>query len=147
LKEEKTMAIGGMFDKAKESASKAKSGALSKLGELQEVGAEKINESLKQFNAARPYLKKAGYALSELEIELGLPPKVTSHFQHTDVDQADVEQAFVELEGNALGTSVLTLLVKAAELQSKIQVYEMSFAYIEVEVGIVPTVTLKYVSE
>ena len=141
------MAIGGMFDKAKESASKAKSGALSKLGELQEVGAEKINESLKQFNAARPYLKKAGYALSELEIELGLPPKVTSHFQHTDVDQADVEQAFVELEGNALGTSVLTLLVKAAELQGKIQVYEMSFAYIEVEVGIVPTVTLKYVSE
>jgi len=141
------MAISGMLNKAKESASKVKSEAATKLGALQDVGSEKINELLQQFNEARPHFRKAGYMLSQLEITAGLPPTLKTHFQHTVVDQAEIDQAFVELESNALGTNMLTMLVKAAELQKKIKVKEMSFSFLEIEVGGIPKVTLRYEPE
>lgn len=130
-----------------------------KAGELQAAGAgavesaknagggvqEKIKEILAEFNDAIPAIKEIGYTVNEVEIELGLPPKIIPHFnKENDVDQETIDSVIDKYKDKKITSLVLSSLSKAASLQDGVHIGALKFAEVEIEIGVVPTVKIKF---
>ena len=61
------------------------------LDESQDIASEKIFALIEDFNQSLPILSKAGYVLEELELELGIPPKLIPHFKYEETKDSDAE--------------------------------------------------------
>jgi len=96
------------------------------------------------FNDALPHLKKAGYVLTELEIEVGISPKLIPHFYHDPAVALDLDKALKALKGNTVGTALMISLVQASSLQKRVEISHMQFNHIEVELGPIPALKLQY---
>ena len=134
------MAFENFIDKAMQTAA----GLRDKVGDPSARVGDVILDVVTSLNDSLPHLAKAGYTMEELEIELGVPPKLIPHFT---VDGALVEnsdQALTGLEGNIIGSALFKALLQAAALQQKIIIKDMRFSCIEIELGIVPAVRLCY---
>ena len=99
---------------------------------------------MKDLQAALPHLKRAGFTLTELDVELGIPPKLIPHFHHDPTENLDMTQSFEALKGNHIGTTLLTLLVQANTLQLSLSVPGMPFNEIEIELGPIPSIQLQH---
>jgi len=134
----------GLFDKAKESVAIAKEKALGKMADLKDVGSEKINQLLEDFESAKPHLKKAGFTLIELSVDIGINPVVTPYFKCEEVKQETIDQVLSEIESNKIGKNILNMLIKASQMQQTIKIQNMQFSGIAVEIGVIPKVQIKY---
>ena len=76
----------------------------------QEVALDKILLLMDEFNDALPYLSAAGYTLDQLEVELGLPPKLIPHFVYAQDSEIDSETTLENLKNNRLGYNLLKIL-------------------------------------
>jgi len=99
---------------------------------------------MKDFNAALPHLKQAGYILTEMEVEIGFPPKLIPHFYHDPKIELDLNKTLKALGDNNLGSALIIALAEAGELQKQLEVAEMQFNHIEVELGPIPALRLQY---
>ena len=61
-----------------------------KLAELKAFGEGKLQESMDAFVRALPALKQAGFELREFEVELGLTPRIISHFASVPATAEDI---------------------------------------------------------
>ena len=77
----------------------------------QEVALDKILSLMDEFNDALPYLSAAGYTLDQLEVELGLPPKLIPHFAYAQDSEVDSETTLENLKNNRLGYNLLKILI------------------------------------
>ena len=134
------MAFGNLIDKAKQTAADVKD----KVGDPSGKVGDAILAVVKDLNDALPHLSKAGYTMDELEIEVGIPPKLIPHFSVDETLAENTEQSLTDLEGNTVGYALFKALLKAADLQQKIVINDMSFARIEIELGLIPAVRLSY---
>ena len=115
-----------------------------KLAELKDLGSEKIQALMMSFQQALPAIQKAGYELTEFEVELGVTPKLIPHFRHAPRSAEDVARARELVRENRLGALILSGLLKAGEVHQQINVAGFHFAHIEVELGVIPSVRLQY---
>jgi len=134
------MAFGNFIDKAKQTAADIKD----KVGDPSGKVGDAILAVVSDLNDALPHLAKAGYTMDELEIEVGVPPKLIPHFSVDETLAENTEQSLTDLEGNTVGYALFKALLKAADLQQKIVINDMSFARIEIELGLIPAVRLSY---
>ena len=81
----------GIFDKAKESVAAVKEKTLGKMADLKDAGSEKINQLLEDFESAKHHLKKAGFTLIELSVDIGINPVVTPDFKCEEVKQETID--------------------------------------------------------
>ena len=114
------------------------------LDESQDIASEKIFGLIEDFNQSLPILSKAGYELEELELELGIPPKLIPHFKYEEAQESDAKLALNELQGNGLGTNLMKALLKAGQFQRKIKLKDMQFSHVEIELSVIPAVRLSY---
>lgn len=115
-----------------------------KLAELKNYGSEKVQETMAAFLRALPALKQAGYDLREFEIELGLTPKIIAHFIHGAASDEDAAAARETLRDNRIGQTMLGVLAKAAETHRQIKAPGFHCAHMEIDVGLLPAVRLRY---
>lgn len=115
-----------------------------KLAELKAFGAEKLDQTMNGFRSALPALRRAGYQLREFEIELGLTPKIIAHFVPHEARPEDVTAAAEALKGNAIGASMLNVLKGAGDAHRRFKVMGFSAAHIEIDVGVIPAMRLRY---
>ena len=134
------MAFGNLIDKAKQTAADVKD----KVGDPSGKVGDAILAVVSDLNDALPHLAKAGYTMDELEIEIGIPPKLIPHFSVDETLAENTKQSLTDLEGNTVGYALFKALLKAADLQQKIVINDMSFARIEIELGLIPAVRLSY---
>ena len=137
------MAFENFIDKAMQTAV----GIKDKVGDPSARVGDAILDVVSSLNDSLPHLAKAGYTMDELEIEIGVPPKLIPHFSVDGalVENAEnAEQALTDLEGNIIGTTLFKALFKAATLQQKIVINGMSFSRLEIQLGLVPAVRLCY---
>ena len=134
------MAFGNLIDKAKQTAADVKD----KVGDPSGKVGDAILAVVKDLNDALPHLSKAGYTMDELEIEVGIPPKLIPHFSVDETLAENTEQSLTDLEGNTVGYTLFKGLLKAVDLQQKIVIDGMSFVRIEIELGLIPAVRLSY---
>ncbi len=134
------MEFGSIVSKALEAAGEIRNKVADPsgtIGDATEVVFNNLNDAL-------PHLAKAGYIMSELEVEIGAPPKLIPHFVLDQTRVSDNDRLEREFEGNPVGYALFKALLKAADLQKKISVNDMNFARVEIELGIVPAVRICY---
>ncbi len=134
------MAFGKLLDKAKQAAADVND----KVGDPSGKVGEAVLAVVKDLNDALPHLAKAGYTMNELEIEVGILPKLIPHFAVNEISGENIEQSLKDLEENTVGYALFTALRKATDLQQKLIIDGMSFARIEIELGLTPVVRLSY---
>ena len=134
------MAFGNLIDKAMQTAADVKD----KVGDPSGRVGDAILDVVNNLNDSLPHLAKAGYNLDELEIEIGVPPKLIPHFTLDETLFENTGQVLTDLEGNAIGSALLKALLKSADLQGKIVINGMSFSRVEIELSLVPAVRLCY---
>ena len=131
---------GIRIDKAKQAAADVKD----KVGDPSDKVGDAILTVINDLNDTLPHLAKAGYTMNELEIEVGVLPKLIPHFTVDEMLVENTEQSLTDLEGNTVGYALFKALLKATDLQQKIVIDGMSFTRIEIELGLVPVVRLSY---
>lgn len=115
-----------------------------KLAELKAFGAEKLQETMAAFLNALPPLRQAGYELREFEIELGITPKIIAHFMPWPASDEDIAAACETLKANKVGASMLSVLRRAGDVHRQVKVPGFSCAHMEIDVGVIPAVRLRY---
>ncbi len=115
-----------------------------KLAELKAFGEGKLQETMAAFLRSLPALKQAGYALREFELELGVTPKVIAHFVPTPASEADIAAAREALKDKTIGAAMLGVLRRAGDAHRQIKVPGFHCAHLEIDVGVIPAVRLRY---
>lgn len=118
-----------------------------KLAELKAYGAEKLQETMAAFLGALPALRQAGYELREFEIELGITPKVIAHFMPAPTSEENIAAAREALQDNKIGSSMLSVLRRAGDVHRQIKAPGFECAHMEIDVGVLPAVRLRYRAE
>lgn len=118
-----------------------------KLAELKAFGEEKVDQSMAGFRRALPALRQAGYQMREFEIELGLTPKIIAHFLPSDASEEDIAAARELLKDNPIGASMLSVLKRAGDAHRRFKVMGFTCSEIEIDVGVIPAVRLRYRAE
>ena len=113
--------------------------------DLRGASGAKVREMLADFNAAVPVLRAMGFALTDVEITLGLPPSLKATFQvpHEVTDEA-VSRALEQNADRKLITFLIRALSQARRLQTSIDVVGMKPRGLTVEVGLTPGVSIKF---
>jgi hypothetical protein len=115
-----------------------------KLAELKAFGEEKLDQSMAAFRRALPALRQAGYQMREFEIELGITPKIIAHFMPSDVTEEEIAAAREALKDNPIGLSMLSVLKRAGDAHRRFKVLGFNCGHIEIDVGVIPAVRLRY---
>jgi hypothetical protein len=115
-----------------------------KLAELKAFGAEKLDQTMAAFLNALPALRQAGYELREFEIELGITPKIIAHFMPLPASDDEIAAAREALKDNKIGASMLSVLRRAGDVHRQVKVPGFQCAHMEVDVGVIPAVRLRY---
>jgi uncharacterized RDD family membrane protein YckC len=123
---------------------KAQELAIKQLKRAQEVGAKKLQYSVEQLNNAMPYLESAGYTIAQLEMEVGISPKVIVIVKINDQSTMTLD----ELEEVIKDTPVVQMLVNAirisVELQKKLSIRSMRSVGMEISLAVTPSVKLLF---
>jgi hypothetical protein len=113
--------------------------------ELKNLGGDTLSKTAQQFNEALPYIERAGYDVTEVEVALGLSPKVVPHLRLRELIEEDQQQALLEeTQGKTLINTILSSLFRASAARRKLNFKRFHFEEIELEIGIIPGVVLKF---
>lgn len=108
-------------------------------------GAEKVRGVVQDFNSITPLIERAGYEIVDLEIELGLIPKLIPHFKKIhNISDEDKEAILAELKEKRLMSMLVNALFKSDSFQSNLNLTNYEYTGIEVEIAALPAVRLKY---
>ncbi len=126
----------GIFDKIK--------GVGGEMANLKNAGIDKVKGTLKDFEESLPIITKAGFQLAELNVGVGIPPTIIACFTIKEVSPETLEEAQTEIESKKIGKLVLGSLIGATKMKEKLELKNIVMKGIEVEVGLLPKVTLVY---
>jgi len=113
--------------------------------EMSDLGMTKLNETLAEFNASLPVLREAGYVLDGVTIKLGMPPKIVANFSGgSGVSGERIEGLLVEHADRTLTTLLVKSVYHATKLQSLVNVKGLRPTGVSVEIGLVPSVAVKF---
>ena len=108
-------------------------------------GKDKVKAVVDDFLATTPLIEKAGYKITDLQIELGIIPKIIPHFRKVaDVTEDQKELILTELQEKRLMKLLVSALFKADAFQSNLNMSQYSFKGIEIEITALPAVRLNY---
>jgi len=97
------------------------------------------------FNAHLPALREAGYTVSEVAVELGLMPKMIATFSSApDISQERIDAVVEEHKEAKMTVALLRALHAAYKLQSSIRIAGMAPRGIVLEIGVAPSVVVKF---
>lgn len=104
-----------------------------------------VKAALADFNAALPILALAGYTVSEVAAELGIPPKIVANFASAEaVPDERVEEMLNEHKDAALATMLVRALMGARKLQDSVKVGGLRPKGLALTIGISPSVVVKF---
>lgn len=112
---------------------------------LKEFSGDTLSKTAARFNEALPYIERAGYDVTEIEVGLGLSPKVVPHLRLRETIVADEQAALIEeTREKKLVNTILTSLFKASTARERLKFKKFHFEDIELELSILPSVVLKF---
>ena len=133
----------GLLGKTKDKAVEFKNGQ----GQiLADAGIAKAREALALLNDAMPLLKEAGCSPSEVEVEIGLPPKVVANFATSEVSEEAIARITAEHPDKKLACAILKALQEGARWQKAVEVGDMHASTLAIEISLIPAIKLSFVA-
>jgi hypothetical protein len=119
--------------------------AAAKVEELKDAGSAKLLETLDDFNNSLPILREAGFSLVAIELGMGIPPTMTAEFHPSqEASSANVERLLTQHADKKLTVVLIKALHNAWQVQSKLAIGGLTPTEILVEVGLIPSVIVKF---
>jgi hypothetical protein len=116
-----------------------------KVGGLVGGGLDTLKGQVEELSDASPALAQLGYHLAEIDLELGILPRVVVHLGR---DQAVTDEAFQAVLANHAEKRTFCILVgllrQANALVDKVQFKGRCLSGVEVSLGLPPSLKLKY---
>jgi hypothetical protein len=113
--------------------------------EAKDASIEKMRQAIDDFNASLPLIREAGYHVGEVAIGIGLPPKIVATFSAApDITEEHVNEVIEAHSDKRLTVLIVRSLLAAWKVQNKINIVGMKPRGMAVELGIVPSVTIKF---
>jgi len=111
---------------------------------MSDLGTEKTVQLMSDLNLILGLLPDAGYEIGELEIELGVTPKVTIDLKlGRAIDEARLN-AIKEKVDNPMLAAIITSLIQASKLQNTVSVETLELKDVKIAVTAVPNVALQW---
>jgi hypothetical protein len=133
----------GLLDKVKEKAVELKEATG---GALSDAAMSKVHDVVAAFNAGLPLLREAGCAPTRVDVVVGLPPKIVSHFDPNDVSQETIARITAENPDKVLACGILKALASGARLQKALPVGQLRASTLAVEIGLALGLELRFES-
>ena len=109
------------------------------------ASSDAVKALVRNINEALPYIERAGYRVSEIELGLSVPPKVLLHMMLDDEISDDVRAALLkDCEGKWFTRQLIERLHNVRQIQRATNFVGMQFDEIEVEIALIPSVILHY---
>jgi hypothetical protein len=135
----------GMRDQAAAKVGGLKDLMVGKIAEVKDAAVSSVKEMVADLNARLPALGEAGYALSGVSVELGIPPKVVATFTaQSEITEERIETVIEQHQDAKVTVALLRALYGAYKLQNGIQIAGMKPRGIELEIGVAPSVNVKF---
>jgi hypothetical protein len=111
---------------------------------MSDLGTEKTVQLMSDLNLILGLLPDAGYEIGELEIELGVTPKVTIDLKlGCAINEARLN-AIKEKVDNPMLAAIITSLIQASKLQNTVSVETLELKDVKIAVTAVPNVALQW---
>src|SRR5215471_13107700 len=109
-------------------------------------GGEKLTELADAVNSAMPIITQAGFAVEQITVTLGIPPKAIVRARVIRELTDEEYDALVQSLGEQVVTSLVAgTFLKAAALQRSFRIGNMLSSHIEVELSPLPAVRFLFV--
>jgi hypothetical protein len=112
---------------------------------LAAVAAEKSREFLAQSNLLLELLQSAGYGIGSLEIELGVPPKITIKLKTSAaVKEEKLTAILCEHADKKVITGIVASLIQANKLRDSVTVETLELGEVQITVATPPNITMHW---
>jgi hypothetical protein len=116
-----------------------------KFAEVKDAALASVQQIAKDLNGYLPALGEAGYTLQELSAEVGITPHILATFvARPDITQEGIDTVIAEHADNKILAVILRALYGAYKLQNSIDVAGMKPHGIELNLGLTPSVAVKF---
>jgi hypothetical protein len=115
------------------------------VGGLKTFSGDTLSKTAQTFNEALPYIERAGFDVTEIEVGMGLDPKIVPHLTLREIITDEEKAALLaETQDRRLINTILSSLFRASAARSKLNFRHFQFDSLELELSILPTVVLKF---
>lgn len=112
---------------------------------LASLGAEKSREILLQANLLLQLLQSAGYGIGSLEIELGVPPKITIRLRTGPAVKEEKLAAILrEQADKKVITGIVASLIQANRLRDSVTVETLELGEVQIILAATPNITMQW---
>jgi len=106
-----------------------------------ELGVEKLKSVIAEVTQAFPIFERAGYEVEEVQVEIGMMPKLMPRFRLVKEISVEEQQALLdEVSSKKLVKFMLISLFKSTKMKNLIQDPKLEFHAIEIDLTAVPSV-------
>lgn len=104
-----------------------------------------VTAAVNELNEGAPTFLRAGYALSGVDLELGMAPRVTAHLERVEeVGIPAIRELLAPNSDRRVIHGILAALVKAEELAGSTSFEGMEYTEVSIQVGPSPTIRLRW---
>lgn len=104
-----------------------------------------VTAAVHELNEGAPTFLRAGYAMSGVDMELGLAPRLTAHLERVEeVGIPAIRALLAPNNDRRVIHGVLSALVKAEELAASTEFDGLEYCEVSVQVGPAPTIRLRW---
>jgi hypothetical protein len=117
-------------------------GRLSEIGTLSTEAAKGLADDL---NELLPAIRRAGYSVTGIDIDVAIPPHIAVHCQlQTEVAETERQALLNSLEGRRLAASAIRALFQVADLQKRLSAGDLKPTDVILDLGVNPGVKVRY---
>jgi hypothetical protein len=114
-------------------------------GTLAGLGAEASREFLVQANLLLKLLQSAGYGIGSLEVELGVPPKITIKLKTGPAVKEDKLTTILrEHADKKVITGIVASLIQANKLRDSVTMETLELGEVQITVATPPNITMHW---
>jgi len=119
--------------------------AAARASEIFGAGFDQVTGAVADFNEALPVVRKAGFMLEGVTLQVSLSPSIQAGFQATE-PISDEQVATIESEhgDNKLAIMLVHTLRRAQKLQAAVKVGSLKPQGLSVSIGLSPSVSIKF---
>ncbi len=120
-------------------------GAAARLGDVGQLGSDAVDALGDDVNELLPAIRRAGYSVHAIDIDVALPPKLAVHCRlERQVDAAGREALLEALKEKKIAATAVRMLLRVADLQKRLSVGSLAPRDVVLELGLSPAVKLRY---
>ena len=112
---------------------------------LADIGLHETQQAIAEMNILLGALQQAGYDVGQVEIEVGIPPKMNITLKPGPaVSEEKLNLVLKAQSGSTMTTAVVRSLIAANQLRSGIHVEDLSMSEITIEVAAKPKLVMSW---